>query len=110
MASNEIALMDEDALKEMVYEIRGQKAMLDFDLARIYGYQTKRFNEQIQRNIERFPEEFRFRTTRFEINDLVRSQKSTSPIASMFSGQSGGSRYLPYAYTEQGITRQRRIL
>ena len=109
MASSEIALMDEGALKEMVYEIRGQKVMLDFDLARVYGYETRTFNQQIKNNIERFPEEFRFQLTRFEVDDLVRSKIFTSRKASMFSGQSGGSRYLPYVFTEQGKTRQRRI-
>ena len=68
--------------------------MLDFELAEIYGYTTKRFNEQIKNNIERFDEDFRFKLTREEI-DHLRSKNSTSSW--------GGSRYLPYAFTEQGI-------
>lgn len=68
--------------------------MLDFELAEIYGYTTKRFNEQIKNNIERFDEDFRFKLTREEVNNL-RSNFSTSSW--------GGSRYLPYAFTEQGI-------
>ena len=68
--------------------------MLDFELAEIYGYTTKRFNEQIKNNIERFDEDFRFKLTREEVQNL-RSKNSTSSW--------GGSRYLPYAFTEQGI-------
>lgn len=68
--------------------------MLDFELAKIYGYTTKRFNEQIKNNVERFDEDFRFKLTREEAENL-RSKNSTSSW--------GGSRYLPYAFTEQGI-------
>ena len=87
----------------MVYEVRGQRVMLDFDLARIYGYETRAFNQQVTRNIDRFPKEFRFRLDRFEVDGLVRSQNVTSRKSSIFSGQSGGLRYLPYAFTEHGV-------
>ncbi|MBP5202225.1 ORF6N domain-containing protein [bacterium] len=85
-----------------IYIIREVPVMLDFDLAEIYGYEVKRLNEQVKRNITRFPEDFMFQLTRAEL-DLVKSQFATSPKALMFSGQDGGVRKLPYAFTEQGI-------
>ena len=90
----EIVEINETILQSKIYFVRNQKVMLDFDLAEIYGYTTKRFNEQIKNNIERFDEDFRFKLTREEANNL-RSKNSTSSW--------GGSRYLPYAFTEQGI-------
>ena len=90
----EIVEINETILQSKIYFVRNQKVMLDFDLAEIYGYTTKRFNEQIKNNIERFDEDFRFKLTREEVNNL-RSKNSTSSW--------GGSRYLPYAFTEQGI-------
>ena len=90
----EIVVIDETTLQSKIHIVRGQKVMLDFELAEIYGYTTKRFNEQIKNNIERFDEDFRFKLTREEIDNL-RSKNSTSSW--------GGSRYLPYAFTEQGI-------
>lgn len=68
--------------------------MLDFELAEIYGYTTKAFNQQVKNNEERFDADFRFKLTREEVENL-RSKKLTSSW--------GGSRYLPYAFTEQGI-------
>ena len=90
----EEVIVSEEVLHSMIYNIRGQKVMLDFELAEIYGYTTKRFNEQINNNIERFDEDFRFKITREE-NKILRSKKSTSSW--------GGTRYLPYAFTEQGV-------
>ena len=92
--STEVFVIDEISLQSKIHIVRGQKVMLDFELAEIYGYTTKRFNEQIKNNIERFDEDFRFKLTREEIENL-RSKNSTSSW--------GGSRYLPYAFTEQGI-------
>ena len=103
MNENEIAIVDEISIKGMVHEIRGQPVMLDYDLARIYGYETKAFNQQVKNNENRFPEDFRFQLTREEIADLVRSKNLTSRKHSMFTGQNGGSRKPPYAFTEQGI-------
>lgn len=90
----EIILIDEEMLKSKIYVVRDQKVMLDFELAEIYGYTTKRFNEQVKNNIEKFDEDFRFQLRKEEWENL-RSKKSTSSW--------GGSRYLPYAFTEQGI-------
>ena len=76
--------------------------MLDFDLAEIYGYEVKRLNEQVKRNKNRFPTDFIFQLTRDEV-DFVKSQFATSRNERLFEGQEGGSRKLPYAFTEQGI-------
>lgn len=92
---NEIAIINESDLKNKIYIIRGVQVMLDMDLAEIYGYETKRFNEQVKNNIERFDDDFRFQLTDAEIKDL-RSKFSTANISLM-------SRSLPYAFTEQGI-------
>ncbi len=78
------------------YIIRGVKVMLDADLAEIYGYSTKRFNEQVKCNIERFDADFRFQLTRDEYLSILRSEKPTLE-------QGKYAKYLPYAFTEQGI-------
>ena len=70
---HEIMIISEEMIKERVYQIRGEQVMLDFELAEIYGYSTKRFNEQIKRNIEKF-EGFIYRLTKNELDNLVRSQ------------------------------------
>lgn len=87
--------IDNTDIGSLVYMIRGQQVMLDSDLAMLYQIETKAFNQSVGRNIERFPENFRFQLTREEFESL-RSQNATS------NGR-GGRRYLPYAFTEQGI-------
>lgn len=74
---NEIITIDKEFLMSKIYFIRGQKVMLDFDLAEIYGYETKRFNEQIKNNIDKFEEDFRFQLSEAEFENL-RSKFSTS--------------------------------
>ena len=91
-----ISLIDESLLKSRIYTIRGVKVMIDADLAEIYGYSTKRFNEQVKCNIERFDEDFRFQLTREEYLSILRSEKPTLE-------QGKYAKYLPYAFTEQGI-------
>jgi len=78
----------------MIYEIRGQKVMLDHDLAALYQVETKYLNRTVKRNLPRFPADFMFQLTKSEFSNL-RCQIDTSSW--------GGSRYLPYAFTEQGI-------
>ena len=95
-------LMTVDNICNRVYIIRGQQVMLDYDLAEIYGYEVKNLNQQVKRNIARFPEDFMFQLTREEI-DFVKSQIVISPENNFFEGQGGGRRTLPYAFTEQGI-------
>ena len=82
-------------IKSLIYVVRGQQVMLDSDLAMIYQVETKVFNQAVSRNIERFPENFRFQLTKEEF-DTLRSQIATS------NGR-GGRRYRPYMFTEQGI-------
>jgi hypothetical protein len=79
-----------------IFIIRGQKVMLDSDLAQLYQVPTKRLNEAVKRNIERFPEDFLFQLTPDETEDL-RSQFATS------SSTHGGRRFLPYAFTQEGV-------
>ena len=86
-------------LKERIYEVRGRRVMLDYDLAEIYGYTTKAFNQQVQRNKEKFVgEDFMFRLTKQELGYLSRSQ-----IVTLKMQRGENRKYLPYAFTEQGI-------
>lgn len=95
-------LITTDDIRSKVYIIRGQQVMLDQDLAEIYGYQVKNLNQQVKRNLTRFPEDFMFQLTKEEV-ELVKSQFVTSRNIGYFEGQEGGCRKLPYAFTEQGI-------
>ena len=95
-------LMTVDNICNRVYIIRGQQVMLDYDLAEIYGYEVKNLNQQVKRNIDRFPDDFMFQLTREEV-ETVKSQIVISRENNFFEGQGGGRRTLPYAFTEQGI-------
>lgn len=104
--ANEIMIHNEDDLRSKIYTIRGLQVMLDFDLAEIYGYETKMFNRQVKNNIERFDEDFRFQLTQAEfeaINLRCNFCTSSSDKKNLDSQEWGGKRYLPYAFTEQGI-------
>jgi hypothetical protein len=101
MAEN-TELMTLDNIYNRVYIIRGQQVMLDYDLAGIYGYEVKRMNEQVKRNITRFPEDFMFQLTKDEIPENF----SKSQIATLNeNGDRRGTniKKLPFAFTEQGI-------
>lgn len=91
-------VIDKNTIKEKVFNIRHQKVMLDFELAEIYGYSTKRFNEQVKNNADKFDEDFMFQLSKDEWG-ILRSKNSTSNSEQ----GSGGRRYLLYAFTEQGI-------
>ena len=93
--------LDEKTIESLIYVTRGQKVMLDFELAKIYGYETKRFNEQVKNNIDRFDEDFRFQITKEEYDLILRSKKSAAQNWTI--GNKGGRTSLPYAFTEQGI-------
>ena len=97
---NEIVIHSEIDLQSKIYTIRGMKVMLDFDLAEIYGYSVKAFNQQVKNNIEKFDEDFRFQLSSYEVLELSRSKILTSI---QVKGVKGGRAYLPYAFTEQGI-------
>lgn len=96
----QVAIIDEVSVRDKIYEVRGVKVMLDFDLAEIYGYETKTFNQQVRRNKEKFDADFMFQLTKEEIELLSRSQNVTSIQT---KGIKGGRAYLPYAFTESGI-------
>jgi len=83
-------------IENLIHIIRGKQVMLDRDLARLYGVETSRLNEQVKRNIERFPEDFMFRLTREE------AESSRSQIA-MLNGRGHNIKHLPYAFTENGV-------
>jgi len=92
---NNVLIVNEEDIRNKIYTIRGQKVMLDSDLAEIYGYTTMRLNEQVKRNKSKFEDEdFMFQLTLEEYRNLI-SQKAISSW--------GGKRKPPYAFTEQGI-------
>ena len=92
----EIAIIDERTIHDKIYEVRGVKVMLDFELAEIYGYETKNFNRQVKNNAARFEgDEFMFQLTKSEFEEILRCKNFTSSW--------GGPRYLPHAFTEQGL-------
>ncbi len=108
-------------LEPLIVRVRGQRVILDADLARLYGVTTKRFNEAFKRNRPRFPEDFAFRLTPAEFANL-RSQFATSRLqdidyidknynrSQFVTGSHGGKRYLPWAFTEHGALMAANIL
>ena len=116
---NEIVIHNETDLQLKIYTIRGMKVMLDSDLAEIYGYSVKAFNQQVKNNIDKFDEDFRFQLTKDEYHSILRCKNCTlenkedeqpevievaQNLKSKFLTSSwGGVRKLPYAFTEQGI-------
>jgi len=110
MENSNIEIFNPDNIRNRIYLIRNVQVMLDSDLAELYGIEAKRLNEQVKRNIDRFPEEFCFQLSESEYESL-RSQFVTidnddhslrSQIAT--SNRRGGRRYYPYVFTEQGVT------
>jgi ORF6N domain len=95
MASEKAATLEIDRLENFIYEIRGQKVMLDAGLASVYGVTTARLNQQVKRNQERFPGDFVFQLTSVEYQSLMLQ------IATSKTGRRG-RRKLPYAFTEHG--------
>lgn len=89
-----LLVLNTNNIKEKIYSIRNVQVMLDSDLAVLYNVTSKRLNEQVKRNIDRFPEEFMFQLTKYEL-EILRSQFATTSW--------GGRRYLPFAFTEQGV-------
>lgn len=92
-----------EQIEKMIFVVRGQKIMLDADLADLYGVETKKLNQAIRRNMNRFPPDFMFQLTEIEWVNL-RSQIVTSSL------KYGGRRYLPYVFTEQGLAMLSSIL
>ena len=86
--------MNLEIIQNKIYEIRGCKVMPDFDLALLYELENKRLKASVRRNINRFPEDFMFELTQIEFDNL-RTKFSSSSY--------GGLRYMPFAFTEQGV-------
>ena len=91
---NEIAIISENDIKNKIYIVRGKQVMIDSDLALIYGYETRYFNRQVKNNITKFDDDFMFQLTNEEYLNLK---------CKNFTSSWGGTRKLPYAFTEQGI-------
>ena len=89
-----LTIIPNEVISNKIYLIRSQKVMLDKDLAELYAVETKQLKRQVRRNIERFPEDFMFELTEIE-SEILRSQIGTSSW--------GGNRYIPMAFTEQGV-------
>ena len=92
--TNKLSVIPDERVINKIYLIRNERVMLDSDLAELYCVETRRLNEQVKRNIERFPEDFMFQLT----NDEFENLKSQIAITSW-----GGRRSLPYAFTEHGV-------
>jgi len=86
--------MELNIIQERIYELRGQKVMIDFDLAELYETETKRLKEAVRRNSSRFPKDFMFELNDIEF-EMLRTQFASSKL--------GGTRYAPFAFTEQGV-------
>ena len=97
-----VMIHNEQDLRSKIYTIRGLQVMLDFDLAEIYGYSVKAFNQQVKNNIEKFDEDFRFQLSWEEL-EKISLLRSRSKILTLNTGRGSNIKYLPYAFTEQGI-------
>jgi len=106
MSMERHALVPTKRIAEVILVLRGQKVLLDTDLAALYGVPTKRFNEQVNRNISRFPSDFMFKLSEEEFA-ILRSHSATS---NKKPTQRGGRRYPPYAFTEHGAIMAATIL
>ena len=98
---NELEIVNSEEIKNLIYTIRGKQVMLDSDVAMLYHYETKNVNKAMKRNIERFPEDFCFQLTKQEL-DQMWFQFGTTFENNNFKYRS--DKYLPYVYTEQGIS------
>ena len=97
MTTTTNSIIAAERIQQCIYLVRKQKVMLDSDLARLYGVQTKVLVRAVKRHINRFPDDFMFQLTPPEYQAFLRCQPGTSKRGS------GGRRYLPYAFTEQGV-------
>lgn len=113
----DVVTLEENSIRSKILVIRGQQVMMDRDLAEIYGVETRVLNQAVKRNSMRFPEQFCFQLTREEINDMKKEYPVISHFVispdtknNMFVGQEGGTRKLPYVFTEQGVAMLSAIL
>lgn len=100
----EQSLVPIERITGLILTLRGQRVIIDADMARLYGVTTKRLNEQVKRNADRFPDDFVFQLAPEERDEVLRSQNATS------NGGRGGRRYLPFAFTEHGALMAANIL
>lgn len=98
-------IIEKEKIENLIHKIRGKQVMLDSDLARLFGSETKKLNRQVQRNIEKFPETFCFQLTQKEYRDLW-----CQIVTSSLNNNYGGRRYTQYSFTEHGITMLSEIL
>ena len=103
-ANNQNALIPAERIAQAIFVIRGQKVIIDADMAELYEVTTKRFNEQVRRNLERFPQDFMLQLSQEEW-DALRSQ-----FATLKTGRGQHRKYLPYAFTEHGAIMAATIL
>ena len=93
--------MELQVIQNKIYEIRGQRVMLDFDLAEMYQVETRALKQAVRRNIERFPDDFMFELTPKEYNDLKMNIRSQNVI--LENGRGKYAKYMPFAFTEPGV-------
>jgi len=100
-------LVSQEIIEKKIYIIRSQKVMLDMDLAMLYGVETRVLNQAVTRNKERFPDDFMFQLTKEEAislrSQIVISNGEGSLRSQFATSKRGGTRYLPYVFTEQGV-------
>ena len=95
MGNDRLSILNKDNIQSRIYDVRGQQVMIDYDLARLYAIKTKRLNEQVKRNIERFPQKFMFQLLKSERDELVAKCDHLRTLK--FSSS------MPYVFTEQGV-------
>ena len=93
--------VDLQIIQSKIYEIRGQRVMLDFDLAELYGTETKYLKRTVKNNMKRFPSDFMFELTKEEFNNLR---------CNFITSKRGGIRYMPFAFTEHGVAQLSSVL
>lgn len=103
MEENKLLIQNEisnEEIKNLIYTIRGKQVMLDSDVAMLYNYETKKVNQAVKRNIDRFPERFCFQLTEKELEIMLSQIVTTSKLE---DNKYRSKKYLPYVFTEQGI-------
>lgn len=97
-------IVTQESIQDKIYTLRGVQVMLDEDLAKLYGVETRVFNQAVKRNIVRFPLRFRFQLTQEEYEDILRSQNVTFKVNLNKDKRGKHRKYLPYVFTEQGVS------
>lgn len=97
---NELMVIENKEIKNLIFTVRGKQVMLDSDVAMLYHYETKKINQTVKRNIQRFPEKFCFKLTEKEIENMWSQFVTTSKLE---DNKYRSKKYLPYVFTEQGI-------